>query len=55
MTQTKSLTAVIVLLGTICSAAAWAEQLAMADNAFGFRLFKELAKTQPGANICISP
>jgi serine protease inhibitor len=56
MTQTKSLAAVIVLLGTICSAAAWAEQpLAVADNAFGFRLFKELANTQPAANICISP
>lgn len=50
------LPAIILLLGVICSAAAWAEQpLVVADNAFGLRLFKELAKEQPGANICISP
>ena len=56
MTQTKLLAVGIVLLGTICSAAAWAAQpLAAADNAFGFKLFKELAKSQPAANICISP
>jgi serine protease inhibitor len=56
MTQTKSLAVGIVLLGTIFNAAAWAAQpLAAADNAFGFKLFKELANTQPAANICISP
>jgi serine protease inhibitor len=56
MTQTKLLAVGIVLLGTISNAAAWAAQpLAAADNAFGFKLFKELAKTQPAANICISP
>ena len=57
MTQTRSLAAAIVLLETIFfNAAAWAEQpLAAADNAFGFRLFPELAKAQPATNICISP
>ena len=57
MRQAQPQIAVCLLLTTIVhAAAALAEQpLAVADNAFGFRLFKELAKTHPAANICISP
>ena len=54
----------IVLIGLTCAllatighaaAALLSEPLATADNAFGFRLFKELAKSHPAANISISP
>jgi serine protease inhibitor len=46
----------VCLLLIVHAAAALAEPpLAVADNAFGFRLFKELTKTHPAANICISP
>ncbi len=53
----QELVYVLALLGTLVdvSAASANQPLAAADNAFGFRLFHELAKAQPATNICISP
>jgi serine protease inhibitor len=57
MRQVKSRTLALMLLATLGEAAAApaGEPLATVDNAFGFRLFKQLIKDQPGTNICISP
>jgi serine protease inhibitor len=57
MRPAQSLIAVCLLLASIGHAAAsFADQpLAAADNAFGFKLFNQLVKAQPAANICISP
>src|SRR5277367_2167654 len=57
MREAKSPIAVFVLLATIGHpAGAFADQpLPAANNAFGFSLFKQLAKDQPSTNISISP
>jgi serpin B len=44
----------LALVGQM-SAVFASERLAESDNSFGFELLRELAKQQPGANICISP
>jgi len=56
MRSRKSLMAVCALLGAVgCSAASADQPLAAADNAFGFKLIKQLAKDWPARNISISP
>src|SRR5277367_2905919 len=57
MREAKPLITVFVLFATIshCAAAYADQSLPEADNAFGFRLFKQLTKDRPGTNISISP
>jgi serpin B len=57
MKQVKPLIAVYLLLYTLGhSSMSLADQpLEVADNGFGFRLFKQLAKDQPHTDISISP
>jgi serpin B len=57
MTQAKPLIAVYLLLCTMghTSMSLADQPLGVADNGFGFRLFKQLAKDQPCTNISISP
>ena len=44
------------LVGAGCAGdATSADPVAQADNRFGFKLFRELARSSPGANILVSP
>jgi serine protease inhibitor len=50
------LSAFIALSSYVAGAAdAAASNVAQANNEFGFKLARELAKAQPGQNVCISP
>jgi len=52
----RAIVTTVTLSSYVAGAAdAGASNLAQASNEFGFRLARELAKAQPGQNICISP